>query len=355
MKVAVWGTGNVGRPAIRAVLNHAELELVGVIVSSDAKAGRDAGELAGVAPVGVIATQDAASVLALGLDAMIYTASADIRPDEAMADLLSCLKAGCNVVSTSFYDFLHPELAPAETREKVEAACREGNATLFVSGIDPGWAMDIMPIFASGMVSGITQIRCQEIFNYALYDAPDIVRYVIGFGQPMEELPLMLHSEVLLKIWEPMVRLVAQGLNIELDEVTTQVERRPLERSVDVPGMGTFEKGGQGAFRFEVMGMKNGKPLVIAEHITRIDADCATDWPYPPTEGGCHRVLISGDPDLDITIHAHDHFDAGAAAGGNATAANRLVNAIHAVCAASAGIVSPLDLSAPTGAPQIKY
>ncbi|WP_372750057.1 dihydrodipicolinate reductase, partial [Litorivivens sp.] len=272
MKVAVWGTGNVGRPAIRAVLNHAQLELVGVIVSSEAKVGRDAGELAGVAPVGLKATLDYDAVLAQGLDAMIYTASADIRPDEALADLLTCLRAGCNVVSTSFYDFLHPALAPRESMDKVEAACQEGKASLFVSGIDPGWAMDIMPVFGSGMVSGITQIRCQEIFNYALYDAPDIVRYVIGFGQPMEELPLMLHSEVLLKIWEPMVRLVAQGVNVELDEVTTQVERRPLEKSVDVKGMGTFEKGGQGAFRFEVMGMKNGKPLIVAEHITRIDA-----------------------------------------------------------------------------------
>ncbi|WP_372759350.1 dihydrodipicolinate reductase [Litorivivens sp.] len=354
MKVAVWGTGNVGRPAIRAVLNHAQLELVGVIVSSEAKVGRDAGELAGVAPVGLKATLDYDAVLAQGLDAMIYTASADIRPDEALADLLTCLRAGCNVVSTSFYDFLHPALAPRESMDKVEAACHEGKASLFVSGIDPGWAMDIMPVFGSGMVSGITQIRCQEIFNYALYDAPDIVRYVIGFGQPMEELPLMLHSEVLLKIWEPMVRLVAQGVNVELDEVTTQVERRPLEKSVDVKGMGTFEKGGQGAFRFEVMGMKNGKPLIVAEHITRIDASCAPDWPYPPNEGGCHRVLISGDPDLEITVHGHDHHDSGAAAGGNATAANRVVNAIPAVCGAAPGVVSPWDLPAITGAAQIK-
>ena len=164
----------------------------------------------------------------------------------------------------------------------------------------------------------------------------------------------MLHSEVLLKIWEPMVRLVAQGLNIELDEVTTQVERRPLEKTVEVAGMGSFEKGGQGAFRFEVMGMKNGLPLIVAEHITRIDVDCAPDWPTPPTEGGCHRVLIKGNPDLDITVHATDHFDSGAAAGGNATAANRLVNAIPAVCAAKAGVLSALDVAVLPGGAQFK-
>lgn len=352
-KVVVWGTGNVGRPAIRAVLSHAELELVGVIVSNDAKVGRDAGELAGVAPTGVSATKDAGSVLTADVDAVVYAASADIRPDEAMADLLQCLSAGCDVVSTSFYDFLHPALVPEEPMAKVAAATQAGNSSLFVSGIDPGWAMDVMPLFASGMASGIQQIRCQEIFNYALYDAPDVVRYIIGFGQPMDELPLMLHDEVLLKIWEPMVRLVGQGLGIELDEVKTHIERRPLEQTVQVAGMGEFVAGSQGAFRFEVQGMKNGKPLIVAEHITRIDASCATDWPYPPHEGGCHRVVIKGNPDLTVTVHGEDHFDSGAAGGGNATAANRLVNAIPAVCAAKPGIVSPLDLPAITGGAQL--
>lgn len=352
-RVVVWGTGNVGRPAIRAVLSHADLELVGVIVSSDAKAGRDAGELAGLPPTGVKASQDAAGVLSAGVDVVVYVASADVRPDEAMAELLQCLSAGCDVVSSSFYDFLHPALVPPEQMAKITQATTAGNSSLFVSGIDPGWAMDIMPLFASGMVSGIQQIRCQEIFNYALYDAPDIVRYIIGFGQPMDELPLMLHDEVLLKIWEPMVRLVAQGLGVELDEVKTHIERRPLEKTVHVEGMGEFIAGSQGAFRFEVQGMKNGKPLIVAEHITRIDAGCAQDWPYPPNEGGCHQVIVKGNPDLTLTVHGDDHFDTGAAAGGNATAANRLVNAIPAVCAAKPGVVSPLDLPTITGAAQL--
>ena len=90
LKIIVWGTGNVGRPAIRAVLSHSELELVGVIVASRDKVGRDAGDIAGVGSTGVIATDDWRSVLDAGADAVVYTATADIRPVEAMADLLAC-------------------------------------------------------------------------------------------------------------------------------------------------------------------------------------------------------------------------------------------------------------------------
>ncbi|MEZ5567718.1 MAG: hypothetical protein R3E54_05130 [Halioglobus sp.] len=170
LKVVVWGTGNVGRPAIRAVVSHAGLELAGVIVASEGKLGLDAGEIAGLGPVGVIATNDSASLLASRPDAVVYTATADTRPAEAMADLMACLEAGINVVSTAFYAFLHPGSAPAEALAPLQAACEKSGASLFVSGIDPGWVMDWLPVVASGAVSGIREIRVREVFNYALYD-----------------------------------------------------------------------------------------------------------------------------------------------------------------------------------------
>lgn len=352
-KVIVWGTGNVGRPAIRAVVSNCELELVGVVVSNPAKVGKDAGELAGIDKTGVIATTDWQQLLSQDIDAVVYTATADTRPEEALSELMACLRAGVNVVSTSFYFFLHGALTPPELKEQLDQACTEGNSSLFVSGIDPGWAMDILPILVSGMAADIREIRSQEVFNYALYDQPEVVRNVIGFGTSMDELPLMLHDFSLRLVWEPMVRMVADGLNTTIDEIKTLVERRPLERTIQVEGMGQFDKGTQGAFRFEVQAIKNGHPLFVVEHITRIDDDCAPDWPYPPEGQGCHRLLISASPDLNITIHGHDHHEPGPAGGGNASAANRVVNAISAVCAAKPGLLTPLDLPTITGSAQL--
>lgn len=353
-RVIVWGTGNVGRPAVRAVHGHQDLELVGVVVANPNKVGKDVGEIAALGELGITATDDGQSLLDQGLDAVVYTATSDSRPEEAMADLLACLRSGANVVSTSFYPFLYRGNTPEDMAKLVDEACAEGNSSLFVSGVDPGWAMDALPIFLSGVVSNIEEVRALEIFNYALYDQPEVVRNVIGFGLSMDETPLMLLDYSLRLVWEPMVRIVADGMGQALDSVETFVERRPLEKTIQVDGMGQFDKGTQGAFRFEVRGMVNGKARFVIEHITRIDDDCAPDWPYPPVGRGCHQVVITGTPNLHVNIHGEDPVEPGPAGGGNASAANRLVNCIGAVCDADKGIVTALDLPLVHGGKQLK-
>ncbi len=354
-RVVVWGTGNVGRPAIRAVAAHRDLELVGAIVANPDKVGADAGELAFVDRLGVAATDDTERALADDVDAVVYTATGDTRPEAALADLEQCLRAGKDVVSTSFFPLLHPPSAPRALLDVVDAACQAGDTSVFVSGVDPGWALDILPALLSGVGAGITEIRVQEVFNYALYDQPDVVRQIIGFGESMDALPLMLHDFSLEMVWAPMVRLLADLLEVDLEDVTFHVERRPLERTVEVPGMGTFEAGTQGAFRFEVRGIVAGQPRLVVEHITRIDDDCAPDWQQSTSPGGEHRVQLSGHPDLAVSIHGTEPGEPGAAGGGNASAANRIVNAIPAVSEAPAGPVSPLDLPPITGAAQLRF
>ncbi len=353
-RVVVWGTGNVGRPALRAVLAHDQLELAGVVVSHPAKVGVDAGKLCGLDPVGVAATNDNQIAFADDIDCVVYAATADTRIEEATGELLGLLGAGRNVVSTSFYPLLHPAHTHPILLPLVDDVTTAGNTSVFVSGIDPGWVMDILPVFLSGVCADITEIRAQEVFNYAYYDQPEIVREVVGFGTSMDETPPMLLDVALLTVWAPMLRVVADGLGLELDDITTEVERRPLTETVEVDGMGTFEAGTQGAFRFEVQGWVDGQKLLVVEHITRIDDRCAPDWPSSPEKGGVHRVKIAGRPNLEVTVHGNEEGEPAAAGGGNATAANRIVNAIPAVVAAAPGIVSPLDLPAIDGRHQIR-
>lgn len=349
-RVVVWGTGNVGKPAIRAVVANRDLELVGVIVSDPAKVGRDAGALAGIAPTGVVATDDVAAVLARRPDAVVYTATGDTRPGDALDDVLRCLAAGANVVTTAIYTLLHPPSVPDDLRARFDDACRAGGGTsIFVSGIDPGWAIDLLPLVLSGVAGRIDQIRCREIFNYATYDQPHAVRNLIGFGRSLDETPPMLFPAAIDMIWGAMVRVLADGLGVTLDDVRQVIERRPLERTIDTPEMGVFEAGTQGAFRFEVQGIVGGEVRIACEHITRIDDACAPDWPLPAAgQRGSYAVIVEGDPRFEVAVMLHGGSGSPADAG-NATAVGRIVHAIPAVCAARAGILGSLDLPLVTG------
>ncbi len=328
IRTAVWGTGNVGRASIRAVDAHPELDLTAVIVHNPEKVGKDAGDLSDVGrTLGVAATDDIDGVLA-GIDALVYAASGEIRPEEALADINKAIALGIVVVTPSLYGMYDPDSAPAEFRDPIHAAIKEGGGSLFVSGIDPGWGNDILPVLVSGLASTIDQIRCQEIFDYTTYDQQDSVRFLIGMGEPMDYEPPMVAPTIPSMVWGGQVRLIAKALGVEVDEITEHVERRALEETVENAAMGTFEKGTQGALRFEVQGVIDGEVKIIVEHVTRIHPDCAPEWPSPPDGGdGAHRVIIEGRPRIEVNVEATDE-GGNRAAGGNATAVGRIVNSI---------------------------
>lgn len=353
-RVVVWGTGNVGRPAIRAVAAHRDLELAAVVVADPAKVGVDAGSLANIEPLGVAATDDVEWAMAADVDAVVYTVNSDFRPQESQAEVEALLRSGSNVVTPSFYPLYHPPSAPSVLAEPIRAACQEGGSSIFASGIDPGWICDILPLFLTSVSADITEIRSREIFNYALYDQPDAVRTLIGFGGPMDATPPMLLDFALEMVWGPVVRVVADGLGVEIEAIEVEVEKRALERTVTVDGMGDFDEGTLGAFRFEVRGVVDGRSLIVMEHITRIDDDCAPEWPLPHHGQGLHAVTITGRPELTVEVHGTEHGEPGAAGGGNASAANRIVNAIPEVVGADSGIVHPLDVAGIVAAGQVR-
>ncbi|MBF6352110.1 dihydrodipicolinate reductase [Nocardia flavorosea] len=344
ISTVVWGTGNVGRAAIRAVDAHPELALTAVVVHNPDKHGRDAGELAGLdRPLGVPATTDIDGVLADGPDAVVYAASGDIRPDAALTDIVRAVGAGAVVVTPALYALYDQRGAPPEVREPVLAAVESGGGSLFVSGIDPGWGNDVLPLLISGLGSVVEVVRCQEIFDYSTYDQPDSVRYLVGMGQPMDQLPPMVAPGVPTMVWGGQVRLMARALGVELDEIREDVQRLPLAQTVETATMGEFAAGTQGAMRFEVQGIVAGVPRIVVEHITRIHPSCAPEWPAPPNGSGAHRVIIEGRPRIEVTVEATDE-GGNYAAGGNATAVGRLVGAIDWLVDAAPGLYDALDV-----------
>ena len=316
----------MGATAIRSAVAFPGLQLAGVITSSPDKDGKDAATFARLdEPTGVSATTDVDAALA-DCDAVAYMASGDIRPDEAVDDIERCLRAGKHVVTPSLYSLYDPRSAPPEWVERLTQAAEEGGATLLVSGVDPGWGNDALAVIAAGLCTRIRTIHCQEIFDYSTYDQPYAVKVSCGFGGSMDEVPMMLLPSIPTMVWGGNIRLIGRGLGLDIDEITEEVERRPLEESVDTV-MGRFEKGTQGAFWLKVIGKSGGRERIVIDHITRIHASCAPDWPYPDEGVGDHRVIVHGDPELTILSRA-DVPGGTRADGGNTTAANRLLGAL---------------------------
>jgi hypothetical protein len=349
IRVALIGTGNVGRLALAGVIDNPQFELTGLCVSSEAKVGKDAGVLAGLdAVTGIIATKELDDVLATKPECVVYCAMADNRMGRAMKDVRRILTAGINVVGSAPVPLQYPwGVLPDEYIAPLEDAARQANSSVFITGVDPGFVNDLIPFAFASTCQRIEQVRCTEIADYASYDGATVMFDVMGFGKPLDEIPLQLQPGMLSMAWGSSIRQLAAGLGIEVDEITESYEREPAPEAFDVAA-GHIPEGSQAALRFEIRGMVEAHPAIVIEHVTRLREDLRPDWPQPAQPGGSYRVDIAGEPSYAVHIcpssRKGDHNHAAIVA-----AAGRIVNAIPAVVAAPAGIRTTLDLPLVTG------
>lgn len=344
IRVALIGTGNAGRIALRGLLTDPTYELTGVWVATPGKVGRDAGELAGLdVRTGITATGDFDEIISAKPDAAVYCAMGDTRLPDAIRDVRSLLAAGINVAGTAPGVLQYPwGVIPDKYIAPVQEAAQQGNSSVFVNGVDPGFVNDLIPLAFASTCQHIEQIRCLEIADYATYDGAEVMFDVMGFGNSLDEVPMLLQPGILSIAWGAAIRELAAGLGLRLDAITDSSEREPAPEAFDIAA-GHIAKGGVAAVKFEVHGIVDGRPAIVVEHITRLRGDLRPDWPQPAQPGGSYRVEITGEPsytvDICPTSRNGDHNYAAIAAG-----VGRVVNAVPAVVAAPAGIVTTLDL-----------
>jgi hypothetical protein len=343
-RVVEWSTGTVGKHAIAGILARPELELVGVWVSSEAKHGKDVGELCGTGPLGLTATMDKDALIALRPDCVVHTAMTDADPFAALTLFEELLDAGINVVSSGPVFLQYPSgIIPDEMIERLQQAGRRGNASLHVNGIDPGFANDVLPLTMTSLSQRVDEVRCFEIADYSTYHQPFVNAELFGFGKPMDWEPPLFSGGILSMAWGSVVRIIAAGLALTLDEsLTEKVEFAEAERDYETVN-GTIARGTRCGVRFEVVGSVAGVPRVVLEHVTRTHPEQRPDWPSPARGDGCYRVEVSGEPAMTVELTHHgEHGDHNVS--GMIVTAMRLVNSVEAVVRAEPGLVTALDL-----------
>lgn len=349
LRVVAWSTGTVGKHAVAGILARPELELVGAWCSSEEKHGRDVGEICGGEPIGIRATMHKEELIALEPDVVLHTAMTDADPFAALTLFEELLAAGINVVSSGPVFLQYPfGIIGDDMVAGLQSAGERGNASLHVNGIDPGFANDVLPLVMTSLSQRVDQVRCFEIADYSTYYQPFVNQELYGFGKPMDVVPPLFDGDILTLAWGSVVRIIAAGLGITLDEPLQQkVEFAQAERDYETVS-GPVPAGTRCAVRFHVIGSVDGVERVVLEHVTRTHPEQAPDWPQPSSGDGCYRVEITGEPMMTVDF-AHHGEDGDHNVSGMVTTAMRLVNAAEAVVAAEPGLVTALDLPLVTG------
>lgn len=342
--VIQFSTGNVGRHALRLIIERPDLRLVGMHAHAADKVGRDAAELCGLdRPTGILATDDIDALVALGADCVVYTSQAEMRPQQAIEEISRFLRAGTNVVGTSMVWLVAPHQADAWMREPLAKACQIGGTSLYINGVDPGFSGDSLVYTALTLAGRATAVTVSEICDYGSYDDAEFTGVSFGFGTTPDHTPIMFAPGVLASLWGGQVRSLADVLDVTLDEVRERHESWVTPEQIECTMM-TVPPGHVAAVRFAVEGIRDGQPVITMEHVNRLTAAAAPHWPTPPDgRPGVHRVVVRGNPGVEINTHLGldgvDHNQ-----GGVISTAARAVNAIHDVCAAPPGLMAVKDL-----------
>ena len=336
-RVVQWATGNVGSRALRRAIEHPDLEVVGVYVHSANKTGRDAGELAGLSPIGIKATNRMEDVLALKPDCVLY------MPHVCNYDeVCRLLESGANIVTTRM-EFQNPAALDAAMCARVEAACKRGDTSIHATGSSPGFITEALPIVLTSIQRRLDNLTIDEFADCSSRDSPEMLFEMMGFGRqpgPANQAQLE-HARL---CFAPSLQLVATSLGLPIDKFEVHGAVGVARRDVHIAA-GVVPAGTVAAMKTTVSGLRAGKPLMNFTTTwfisTDVDTGAGPKWEFR-TPSGWH-IVLQGDCPLDVSISfpvAPENY-ADMTPG---LTAHRPINAVSYVCEAPAGIRTTADL-----------
>jgi hypothetical protein len=340
-RVAHYGTGDTGAQALREVIARPDLELVAHLVHTPEKAGRDSGELVGVNPVGLSATNDFDEFLACDADCVTYFATDFGREDSQVIDeMAAILASGKNIVTSTMPVLSYPPLVPREITDRLEDGCKAGKTSFFCSGIAPGYTTDAFIIACGSVSHAIKSITLSERVFMATYKDPMVFNFM-GFGQAPDE-PAMVDSAGI-GGWLGPFTAVAKTLGATFDEVRTRREVAVADADYECLA-GPIPKGTVATVRFVHEAFVGGKPRITMSIIYSMIDKVVDDWApvvdgTPDANVRTSQVVIDGTPKVDVTLSLSGSDQPGVDA-----TAGRVVNAIPTTCDAAPGLYSCLDM-----------
>jgi 2,4-diaminopentanoate dehydrogenase len=339
-RVIQWGTGNVGRHALRAIITRPDFELVGLKVYSPDKVGRDAGEFVGEPATGILATDSIDDILAIKADCVNFNALGTTEGmfGQPFQDICLLLRSGYNVTSTAIDFLVFPPSAPEGVVQQLEAACAEGGTSFFDSGIDPGFTHDLLPITLSRLSRQIDRIRAREVLDMRNYSSASAMGFM-GFGaDPSAPSALdAMHSDPANSVFYTCMLMIADALRFEIEDYRYEREVAITDKAVET-AFGTIEPGTVAVIKVSCFGVAFGRDVLDYSWVWRITDDVCPEW----GTGESWQIEIDGDPSMRCHFEASTEFDSKRIT--SITVATSALNAVPTLCQASPGVKTPLNL-----------
>jgi hypothetical protein len=338
LRVVQWTTGNVGKRSVRAVVSHPDLELVGCYAWSAGKVGRDTGELCGIQPTGITATDDIDALMALRPDCVVYNPMW-----QDVDELVRILEAGVNVVSTAA--FINGR-GLGHDRARLVDACERGRSSMFGTGVSPGF-VELVAIVSAGICDRIDKVTIAEAADTTFYDSP-ATELPAGFARPIDDPELPAMTAMGTAVFGEAVALVADALGVELDEIVCEAEYARTTEDLVLESW-TIPAGCVAGVAASWQGRAGGRTVVEVTVRWKKGTTLDPDWQIE--EG--HVIEVAGQPTVRTTLQylPPPDFQATTMAEfmviGMIITAMPAVNAIPLVVAAPPGIVTYADLPLP--------
>ena len=336
LRVIQWATGAIGRTTLRAVLDTPGLELAGLFVYGDRKAGRDAGDIARREPTGVIATRDRAEILATDADVVIHAPRLQVPYETHDADLSALLRSGKNVITTAGHHF--PRAHGAERERMFLDACEAGGSTLYGVGISPGVVGERLTLALTGACLDVEHVQIDEVLDASRVPDPNFVFDVMGMGaEPASvdlaggDLPVMygmLYGETL--------AFMAERMRLPVDRIESDHKVRASVRDLQVPA-GTIKEGTVAATEWRWHLVSEGRRVLTLAIIWTMDPD------LPEYAGRDHwTITVQGRPGMTMTLNLIEPDDpTSRTTAGQFITSGPVIRALHEVVAAPPGIFEP--------------
>jgi len=333
LRVVQWATGNIGLRALREVIRHPALELVGVLVYDPEKEGVDAGVLCGEEPVGVAATTDPVAIRGLAADCALYMPRA-----LELDDVVGLLESGTNVITTRGELCADGRPLGEEGRARVLAACATGGSSIYATGSSPGFISDALPFALLSMQRRVDSVEIDEFANLSRRDSPHLLFGLMGFGRPLDSYDPA-RASYLVGEFGPALGVLAEAAGRTVDDWTATGEVAAARRDTSIVA-GDLVAGTVAAQRNTIVGRSDGVDVVRFTANWYCTEDVEPAWEMRPTGW---RVQVHGDAPFDVDLPFPIPLeDLGSFT--PAYTANRPVNAIPYVCAAEPGILATADL-----------